>query len=108
MRLSAGVLLLLSSLAGIARADPTVPVYDSAKTCRTLAEYAFAATLGEADVSREIDACTAKERDQKGSVDALWPLASDADRAECLGLAQERYGYLARCLAASRSVRAAR
>ena len=96
------------SAAGVVASKLAFPQFDTDMVCRAAAEYAFAATLGEADVDKEKDACRARERDSMVSAQALWLRVSETDKAECLGLARSNYGYLDRCLAASRSVRASR
>lgn len=89
-------------------ADPAFPDYDIAKVCRVQANYAYAATLGDLDHDRELEACSARERENRSSAQALWPLVSAKDATACLGLAEGRYGYLTRCLDGSRSIRLAR
>lgn len=108
MRFAFGLpaLLLLSGPAWAG--EPAFPEYDTAKICQAQAEYAYAATLGEARFDREQSACTLRERLSMVSAQALWLRVTDRDKAECLGLAEGRYGYLDRCLEGSRSLRAAR
>ena len=65
---------------GVACADPLgFPRYDTARICPAQAEYAFAATLGEAEFDRERSACTLRERLSMVSAQALWLRVTERD-----------------------------